>query len=185
MAVALGRTASEEARPGLHKLTPVRLVHFFMLRPLDLSFSRLRTPLLSNLLRTPQYLKNQLGLLFTNREKAEVCQWFADYSELEYARSGNIAPETVTIEAGRPAAKAELLRTSAHPLSLAFIPPANVLVSGPLAFPHTMEPKLRELGLPVKLVKGVVTLMKDHTICQQGAVLDPKQTKLLVRKKFL
>lgn len=43
-----------------------------------------------------------------------------------------------------------------------------------------MEPKLRKLGLPVKLVRGVVTLTKDYTICKEGDILDPSQAKLLV-----
>lgn len=47
-----------------------------------------------------QYLRNNVGLLFTNREPAEVKQWFAEYKQPEYARSGNKAGKTVTINEG-------------------------------------------------------------------------------------
>lgn len=51
--------------------------------------------------------------------------WFRSYSEGDYARSGNTATEDVTLNAG--------------PLPM---------------FPHSLEPYLRQLGLPTSLVKG-------------------------------
>lgn len=97
-----------------------------------------------------QELKGQCGLLFTNRTKKQVVQWMDDYSELEYARSGFVAPETVELSEG--------------PLS---------------EFPHSIEPRLRQLGMPTTLKKGVVTLIKDFIVCKKGQILTPEQAKIL------
>lgn len=71
----------------------------------------------------------------------------------DFARTGNIATEEVTI------------------------------VAGPLTqFQHTMEPELRKLGLHTSLKKGIVTLDTDYTICKKGDKLKPEQARLLVRE---
>ena len=54
-----------------------------------------------------------------------VCRWFAQYSSVDFARSGTPAAQTVELEAG--------------PLQ---------------EFSHAIEPQLRKLGLPTKLQKG-------------------------------
>lgn len=71
----------------------------------------------------------------TNRDVVDVLQWFNDFSEAEYARSGNIATRDV------------------------------ILPQGPLEdFSHTIEPHLRKLGLPTALERGVVTLIKEYQV---------------------
>lgn len=51
---------------------------------------------------------------------------------------------------------------------------------GPLKqFPHSMEPQLRQLGLPTALKKGVVTLLSDYEVCKEGDVLTPEQAHVL------
>lgn len=78
--------------------------------------------------------------------------FFDNFVEKDYARGGTLASETV------------------------------VLNEGPLEqFPHSMEPHLRSLGLPTALKRGVVTLIKDYTVCQEGQMLNPEQAKILVR----
>uniref|UniRef100_A0A8C2QCI9 Ribosome assembly factor mrt4 n=1 Tax=Cricetulus griseus TaxID=10029 RepID=A0A8C2QCI9_CRIGR len=46
-------------------------------------------------------------------------------------------------------------------------------------FPHSMEPQLRQLGLPTALKKGVVTLLSDYEVCKEGDVLTPEQASVL------
>lgn len=95
-------------------------------------------------------LKGQCGILFTDKPKDEVLGYFDKHSESDYARAGNIATETV------------------------------VLQPGPLEqFPFNMEPYLRTLGLPTSLQRGVVTLLKESTVCKAGNVLKPEEARLL------
>lgn len=95
-------------------------------------------------------LSGQCGLLFTHKAPEDVIEWAESYSALEYARSGFVATETVELS------------------------------EGPLEdFSHAIEPHLRSLGLPTKLEKGIVTLYKEHTVCQEGKVLTPEQARIL------
>lgn len=95
-------------------------------------------------------LRGQCGLLFTHKSAEDVIEWSEGYSALEYARSGFVATETI------------------------------VLPEGPLEdFSHAIEPHLRALGLPTKLEKGIVTLYKEHTVCEEGKVLTPEQARIL------
>lgn len=95
-------------------------------------------------------LLGQRGLLFTNKTREEVESWFAAYSDPDFARSGVLASETVIID------------------------------MGPLPDMHfSLEPQLRQLGLPTSLQKGVVTLIKDHNVCKEGEALTPEQARIL------
>ncbi|XP_022196364.1 mRNA turnover protein 4 homolog [Nilaparvata lugens] len=103
-----------------------------------------------NLSKLTAEMKGQCGLLFTSKSVKEVREWFRTFEAEDYSRSGSVASETV------------------H------------LPEGPLPdFPHSIEPHLRQLGLPTSLQKGVVTLIKDHTVCNVGDVLNPEQAKIL------
>jgi len=95
-------------------------------------------------------LHGQRGLLFTNRPKEEVLKYFKSYSAPDFARTGDIATETVVLEKG--------------PLD---------------QFPHSLEGHLRDLGLPTTLQKGVVTLTKDQVVCKEGDVLSSDQVRIL------
>ena len=76
-----------------------------------------------------QQLIGNVGLLFTNKSKQEVIEWFANFTEQDFARAGFLATEEV------------------------------VLREGPMEqFPHSVEPHLRSLGLPTVLRKGKSTL---------------------------
>ncbi|XP_015186608.1 PREDICTED: mRNA turnover protein 4 homolog [Polistes dominula] len=95
-------------------------------------------------------LVGQCGLLFTNRKTKEALKAIRQYEEVDYARSGFVPSETI------------------------------VLPEGPLSeFPHSIEPHLRQLGMPTALEKGVVTLIKQFTVCKQGEPLTPEQARIL------
>ncbi|KAL0901689.1 hypothetical protein ABMA27_006883 [Loxostege sticticalis] len=118
MAVALGRTKSDELEDQLNLLS--------------------------------KRLKGQCGLLMTNRDVADVMQWFKDYHATEYARSGFVATKDV------------------------------ILPAGPLEdFSHTIEPHLRRLGLPTSLERGVINLIKEYQVCKKGSTLTPEQASIL------
>lgn len=87
----------------------------------------------------------------TNEDKEQVLKWFSEYSEISHPRSGFVATESFKLEAG--------------PLP---------------QFSHAIEPHLRKLGLPVELKMGVVTLTKDHVVCEEEQTLSPEQCDLLV-----
>lgn len=83
-------------------------------------------------------------------------RFFESYRERDFARTGDIATETVQ------------------------------LYSGSLSkFPHNIEPYLRELGMPTSLQKGVVTLLKDYQVCQKGQSLTSEQARILVCLLFI
>lgn len=48
-----------------------------------------------------------------------------------------------------------------------------------------MEPSLRQLGLPTSLQRGIIQVIKDHTICKEGTILTPEQSRLLVNNTII
>ncbi|KAM9444085.1 mRNA turnover protein 4 homolog [Clarias gariepinus] len=103
-----------------------------------------------NLHKVSKFLRGEVGVLFTNKTKEDVLEYFAGFRETDYARAGNVAHMAVTLD------------------------------EGPLEqFSHSMEPQLRQLGLPTALKKGVVTLLKDYEVCKEGDTLTPEQARIL------
>ncbi|KAM7422852.1 hypothetical protein PAMA_010742 [Pampus argenteus] len=103
-----------------------------------------------NLHKISKHLRGEVGVLFTNKTKDDVHEFFSNFKEMDYARAGNQAQMDITLD------------------------------EGPLEqFPHSMEPQLRQLGLPTALKKGVVTLLKDHEVCKEGDTLTPEQARIL------
>lgn len=103
-----------------------------------------------NLHKVSKFLRGEVGVLFTNKTKDEVQEYFNSFKEVDYARAGNVATMAVTLD------------------------------EGPLEqFPHSMEPQLRQLGLPTALKKGVVTLIKDFEVCKEGNTMTPEQARIL------
>ena len=49
----------------------------------------------------------------------------------------------------------------------------------------SLLPQLRQLGLPASLVQGVVTLVKEHTVCQKGETLTSEQARYISQKSSL
>ncbi|KAK3135942.1 hypothetical protein QOZ80_5BG0425620 [Eleusine coracana subsp. coracana] len=118
MQIALGRSAADEAKTGLHKIS--------------------------------KFLQGDTGLLFTNLPRDDVERLFHDFEEHDFARTGSTATETVELK------------------------------EGPLEqFTHEMEPFLRKQGLPVRLNKGVVELIADHVVCEEGKPISPEAAQTL------
>ena len=85
-----------------------------------------------------------------SHSQEKVTEFFESHSEPDFARTGAIAEETVTME------------------------------EGPLPqFGHAMEPQLRAIGMPTALKKGVIHLIKDHLVCTKGDKLTSEQARIL------
>lgn len=118
----------------------------------------------TNINRLTPHLTGAVGLLFTSRTPDSVFEHFANFRPLDYARAGNVSPRDFTIPSGIVYSQAgEVPESEDEPLS------------------HTIEPNLRKLGVPTRLVKGKVTLDMEggYPVCKKGDVLDSRQTTLL------
>ena len=103
-----------------------------------------------NMHKVSERLRGACMLLFTNRDRREVEDFFANFHEREYARMGMLVTQDVEIK------------------------------EGPLTqFAHSQEPYLRGLGLPTRLNRAVVTLERDFQICRKGDKLTSEQARLL------
>ncbi|KAF9896209.1 mRNA turnover 4 [Lobosporangium transversale] len=107
-----------------------------------------------NLHKLAEQLVGHVGLLFTNQPPQEIQDYFANYTESDYARSGVKATST-------------------------FVVPAGPVYRGEEVFPHNMEPQLRSLGMPTVLNNGIVTLNNEYRVCKEGQTLTPEQAQLL------
>eukprot|EP01004_Peranema_trichophorum_P007501 NODE_6278_length_904_cov_33.058899_g5686_i0.p1 GENE.NODE_6278_length_904_cov_33.058899_g5686_i0~~NODE_6278_length_904_cov_33.058899_g5686_i0.p1 ORF type:complete len:232 (+),score=51.55 NODE_6278_length_904_cov_33.058899_g5686_i0:78-773(+) len=105
-----------------------------------------------NLYKLSAFLKGHCGLFFTNRTKNEIKQFFKNYSAPEFARAGDLATTDFTI-------------------------PQGPLESN--KFPVTMDPYLRKLGLSTKIDRGVVLVLEDLRVCEEGQPLTSEASRLL------
>ncbi|KAI4318492.1 hypothetical protein MLD38_032190 [Melastoma candidum] len=118
MQIALGRSAADEIRPGIRKVS----------KPLH----------------------GNTGLFLTSLPREEVQKIFNAFGETDFARTGSKATEKVELK------------------------------EGPLTeFTHEMEPFLRKQGMPVRLNKGVVELVSNFVVCDEGKPLSPEASRIL------
>ena len=87
-----------------------------------------------------------------------MTDWFDDFAPLDFARSGAVAPRSVTLPSG---------------------PVQQHHSDPPEPFPHSEEPQLRRLGLHTRLVRGVPTLDAPHLVCKEGETLTAEQAQIL------
>lgn len=87
-----------------------------------------------------------------------MIEWFKDFHQADFARSGNRATRTVILSEG------PVMQHHSDP---------------PEPFPHNEEPQLRKLGLTTVMRKGIPTLENPHKLCEKGKVLTAEQAQLL------
>jgi mRNA turnover protein 4 len=107
-------------------------------------------------------LHGDVGLLVTSNPPNVVTEWFESFVKTDFPRAGTIAPITFTIPEGTVYSRG-----------------GQVNPDEDAALPHSLEPTLRQLGMPTRLQKGIITLDNEYTVCKEGDVLDGKQTRLL------
>lgn len=112
-------------------------------------------------------LAGAVGLLFTSRTPEAVIEHFENFRPQDFARAGTEATRSFSIPNGLVLASAgEIPADQDQPIS------------------HTIEPALRKLGVPTRLVKGKVMLdltegQENYPVCRKGEILDSRQTTLM------
>ncbi|KAF7506219.1 hypothetical protein GJ744_012111 [Endocarpon pusillum] len=134
------------------------------------------------------YLRGEVGLLCTHLAPAEVEGYFAGFRERDYARAGTRADTGFTIPRG------ELRMQQQFGLEGGGGSGGREEEEGRKErIPVAVEPTLRKLGVPTRIVKGRVVLegsaesgeegMEEgedgYVVCRPGDVLDSRQTTLL------
>ncbi|KJZ72896.1 mRNA turnover protein 4-like protein [Hirsutella minnesotensis 3608] len=115
-----------------------------------------------------QYLSGTVGLLLTNRPAPAVVDYFAGLAKVDFARAGVVAS-----------------RSFAIPPGVVYATAGEVPAEHDVPLEHTIEPELRRLGVPTRMVKGKVVLGDEsgsgegYIVCKEGDVLDSRQTRLL------
>mmetsp|Transcript_3446 Transcript_3446/g.3260 ORF Transcript_3446/g.3260 Transcript_3446/m.3260 type:complete len:231 (-) Transcript_3446:139-831(-) len=110
-----------------------------------------------NIRQVSQRISGSVGLLFTNKSKNEVEEYFSSSSSLEeddFARAGFKSPKKVVL--------------------------TNDMVTN---HPVSMVEQFRKLGMPVDVQNGKVTLVNhpnDFTVCHEGETLSAESCKILV-----
>ncbi|OUS45332.1 hypothetical protein BE221DRAFT_206375 [Ostreococcus tauri] len=100
-------------------------------------------------------VRGDCGVMFTDLSKEDVEATFDRFAVSDYARTGQVAGETVTVPAGPVRG------------------PSGALME------HTLEPTLRKNGMPTRLNRGVIELEADHVLCRQGQHISPQGAILL------
>lgn len=115
-----------------------------------------------------RYIAGDVGLLLTNRSPSDVIDYFAGLAKVDFARAGVTASRSFTIPPG-------VLYSTGGEVPAEYDVPLE----------HSIEPELRRLGVPTRMVKGKVVLGDEsgqgegHLVCKEGELLDSRQTRLL------
>lgn len=115
-----------------------------------------------------RHLTGTVGLLLTNRPVDTVLSYFNDLAPVDFARAGVTASRDFSI-----------------PCGVVYATGGEVPVEHDVPLEHSIEPELRRLGMPTRMVKGRVVLGdeagqgEDYVVCKEGDVLDSRQTRLL------
>ncbi|KAK9447096.1 ribosomal protein L10-domain-containing protein [Limtongia smithiae] len=118
---------------------------------------------LENLSQLTKYLTGAVGLLLTNEPPETVKTYFEEYVKSDFPRAGQIASVSFSIPEGVIYSRA-----------------GQINEADDLPLPHSLESTLRvQLGVPTNLKNGKIVLDDEYSVCEEGDVLDAKQTRLL------
>ncbi|GJC90960.1 ribosome assembly factor mrt4 [Colletotrichum liriopes] len=114
------------------------------------------------------FLAGTVGLIFTNRDPAAILSYFDGVAPVDFARAGTVATRDFTIPSG-----------------VVYATGGEVPAEHDVPMEHSIEPELRRLGMPTRMIKGRVCLGdaegsgEGYVVCREGDVLDSRQTRLL------
>lgn len=133
------------------------------------------TAILDNIERLSPYLSGDVGLLLTNRSPEEIFEYFQKMQQADFARAGATAPRDFII-----------------PQGVVYSTGGEVPREHDVPMEHSIEPELRKLGMPTRMVRGRVVLGEadapeepaseangGYVVCREGQTLDSRQTRLL------
>ena len=136
--------------------------------------STAETEHLPGLAALKEHLSGEVGVLCTNRSPEEIEEYFTNFVESDYARAGVTANDEFLIPKGVPL-------TTRYGVEGGEEDP----------IPMAIEPRLRKLNIPTRIVRGKVILeesaeaqdvMNDddgYMVCRVGDTLDSRQTEIL------
>ncbi|RSL41326.1 Ribosome assembly factor mrt4 [Fusarium sp. AF-6] len=115
-----------------------------------------------------KHLAGTVGLLLTNRPAEEILAYFDNLAPVDFARAGVAASRGFSLPAG-----------------VLYATGGEVPAEHDVPLEHSIEPELRRLGVPTRMIKGRVVLGdesgegEDYVVCKEGDILDSRQTRLL------
>ena len=102
-----------------------------------------------NLSQVSGMMEGEVGIIFTNRDKAEVVDYFRQFHAPEFAKAGHIPDENITL------------------------PPGNLFMD------VSMLNHLRLQGMIVEIEMGQIMLREPFKVAQVGVPLTPEQCRVL------
>ncbi|KAK3048757.1 mRNA turnover and ribosome assembly protein [Extremus antarcticus] len=112
-----------------------------------------------------KYLTGSMGVLCTERSVEKTLRYLEEFTEVDFARAGTVAPRTFVVPAGTVYSRGGELGGEAE--------------GEDVPLPHSLEATVRKWGMPSRLEKGRVVLGQEFVVCEEGKVLDSNQTALL------
>ena len=117
-----------------------------------------------------KHLSGTVGLLFTPLPAPEILSYFSHFHPVDFARAGTTASRTFVLPTGTVYSRG-----------------GEIPVEDDVPLSHTIEPTLRKLGVPSRLVGGRVELEVQgegegeggYVVCREGEVLGARETALL------
>lgn len=115
-----------------------------------------------------RHITGTVGLILTNRPVEAIIDYFNNFSPVDFARAGVAASRDFSI-----------------PTGIVYATAGEVPAEHDVPLEHSIEPELRRLGVPTRMVKGRVVLGdengqgEEYVVCKEGEVLDSRQTRLL------
>lgn len=115
-----------------------------------------------------RHLAGTVGLILTNRPVDSIISYFNELAPVDFARAGVAASRDFSI-----------------PTGVVYSTGGEVPAEHDVPLEHSIEPELRRLGMPTRMVKGRVVLGdeagqgEEYVVCKEGDILDSRQTRLL------